>query len=72
MFNFMRPPTTRFRIKKSRYDSIDSYISDGPMYKAKYNDIDLVYDHDVGHGAPGLPRIVRTLELSNLPPPSSL
>jgi len=49
------------RINKSRYDSIDSYLSLGPdyanvndagrknHYKDKYNDIDLVYDKDIYH-----------------------
>lgn len=37
----------RFVINKSRYDSIDSYLSNDTTYKAKYDDIDLVYDHDV-------------------------
>jgi len=49
------------KINKSRYDSIDSYLSVGPdytlpepqpcnghcYYKDKYNDIDLVYDKDI-------------------------
>jgi glutamate--cysteine ligase catalytic subunit len=48
------------KINKSRYDSIDSYLSIGPDYaktghdiskneyfKDKYNDIDLVYDKDI-------------------------
>jgi len=51
----------RFKINKSRYDSIDSYLSIGPdyanvndagrkdHYKDKYNDIDLVYDEDIYH-----------------------
>ncbi|ESP03368.1 hypothetical protein LOTGIDRAFT_224402 [Lottia gigantea] len=34
----------KFRIKKSRYDSIDSYLS--PQGQC-YNDIDLVYDQDL-------------------------
>ncbi|CAO3685086.1 unnamed protein product [Umbelopsis vinacea] len=37
----------RFVINKSRYDSIDSYISTDPMFKSKYNDIDLVYDEKI-------------------------
>jgi glutamate--cysteine ligase catalytic subunit len=51
------------KINKSRYDSIDSYLSVGPdytsdepqpcqghcYYKEKYNDIDLVYDKDIYH-----------------------
>lgn len=37
----------RFVINKSRYDSIDSYLSNDTTYKAKYDDIDLVYDQDV-------------------------
>ncbi|OUM64939.1 hypothetical protein PIROE2DRAFT_53864 [Piromyces sp. E2] len=35
------------KINKSRYDSIDSYLSIGPDYAKKYNDIDLVYDMDI-------------------------
>ncbi|KAI8374809.1 glutamate-cysteine ligase-domain-containing protein [Blakeslea trispora] len=35
---------SRFVINKSRYDSIDSYLSNDETYKAKYDDIDLVYD----------------------------
>eukprot|EP01137_Pigoraptor_chileana_P012789 Opistho-2@65526 len=38
---------SRFVINKSRYDSIDCYISNGPMMKDAYNDIDLVYDRDI-------------------------
>lgn len=34
----------KFVINKSRYDSIDSYLS--PCYRC-YNDLDLVYDHDI-------------------------
>lgn len=34
----------RFRINKSRYDSIDSYLS---VYGAKYNDLQLVKDDEV-------------------------
>ncbi|KAG2207704.1 hypothetical protein INT47_011824 [Mucor saturninus] len=37
----------RFVINKSRYDSIDSYLSNDATYKSKYDDINLVYDHDV-------------------------
>ncbi|CAM0141049.1 glutamate--cysteine ligase [Umbelopsis sp. WA50703] len=37
----------RFVINKSRYDSVDSYISTGPLFKPKYNDIDLVYDKEI-------------------------
>lgn len=37
----------RFVINKSRYDSIDSYLSNDTTYKAKYDDIDLVYDHNI-------------------------
>ncbi|KAG0169334.1 hypothetical protein DFQ28_006514 [Apophysomyces sp. BC1034] len=37
----------RFVINKSRYDSVDSYISNDAMYKSKYNDLDLVYDKDI-------------------------
>mmetsp|Transcript_7946 Transcript_7946/g.12744 ORF Transcript_7946/g.12744 Transcript_7946/m.12744 type:complete len:782 (-) Transcript_7946:725-3070(-) len=31
-------------IRKSRYDSIDCYISNGPLYRPEYNDVDLQYD----------------------------
>lgn len=34
-------------INKSRYDSIDSYLSNDADYKAKYDDLDLVYDKDI-------------------------
>lgn len=34
----------KFRIKKSRYDSIDSYLSE---QGAKYNDIPLTYDVEI-------------------------
>ncbi|KAH8552130.1 glutamate-cysteine ligase-domain-containing protein [Umbelopsis sp. PMI_123] len=37
----------RFVINKSRYDSVDSYISTDPMFKPKYNDINLVYDEKI-------------------------
>ncbi|KAI8146644.1 glutamate-cysteine ligase-domain-containing protein [Fennellomyces sp. T-0311] len=37
----------RFVINKSRYDSIDTYISKDALYKEKYNDLDLVYDKDI-------------------------
>ncbi|KAI9481397.1 MAG: glutamate-cysteine ligase-domain-containing protein [Benjaminiella poitrasii] len=37
----------RFVINKSRYDSIDSYLSNDATYKSKYDDIDLVYDKDI-------------------------
>jgi len=36
--------TDRFMINKSRYDSIDSYLSTGG---SKYNDIPLVYDQEI-------------------------
>ncbi|KAF9309976.1 hypothetical protein BG003_009066 [Podila horticola] len=38
---------SKFRINKSRYDSIDSYISNDPNNRPEYNDIPLVYDKDV-------------------------
>ncbi|KAI8365960.1 glutamate-cysteine ligase-domain-containing protein [Radiomyces spectabilis] len=37
----------RFVINKSRYDSIDCYISKDATFKNKYNDLDLVYDKDI-------------------------
>ncbi|KAG8198502.1 hypothetical protein JTE90_017368 [Oedothorax gibbosus] len=36
--------TNRFRINKSRYDSIDSYLS---ACGEKFNDIDLIYDEEI-------------------------
>ncbi|KJE91807.1 glutamate-cysteine ligase, variant [Capsaspora owczarzaki ATCC 30864] len=41
--------SSRFVIPKSRYDSIDSYISQDPALRASHNDIPLVMDH--GHYA---------------------
>jgi glutamate--cysteine ligase catalytic subunit len=37
----------KYRIAKSRYDSIDSYISNDPSNKPEYNDIPLVFDEDI-------------------------
>lgn len=37
----------RYRISKSRYASISSFISQHPSMKDKYNDIDLAYDENV-------------------------
>jgi len=37
----------KFVINKSRYDSIDCYISDDELYKPEYNDLDLVYDKEI-------------------------
>jgi len=37
----------KFKINKSRYDSIDCFISSDPRNKKEYNDIDLVFDKDV-------------------------
>ncbi|EGC38811.1 hypothetical protein DICPUDRAFT_96768 [Dictyostelium purpureum] len=37
----------KFVINKSRYDSIDCYISRSPQFRSEYNDLDLVYDKDV-------------------------
>lgn len=39
--------TARRVINKSRYDSIDCYISNEASLKAAYNDLDLVYDKDI-------------------------
>jgi hypothetical protein len=39
--------TNRFRINKSRYDSIDCYISEDAALLPEYNDLDLVYDHAI-------------------------
>lgn len=37
----------RFRIAKSRYDSIDSYISCDSRFRPEYNDVHLTVDEDV-------------------------
>lgn len=37
----------KFVINKSRYDSIDCYISNDDQNKPEYNDLDLVYDRDI-------------------------
>ncbi|RIA87557.1 glutamate-cysteine ligase-domain-containing protein [Glomus cerebriforme] len=37
----------RFIINKSRYDSIDCYISTDNTLKPEYNDLDLVYDKEI-------------------------
>ncbi|KAI9598783.1 glutamate-cysteine ligase-domain-containing protein [Syncephalis fuscata] len=37
----------RFVINKSRYDSIDCYISTDDQLRPEYNDIDLIYDKDI-------------------------
>nr|AOE43199.1 glutamate-cysteine ligase [Rostrostelium ellipticum] len=36
----------KYQINKSRYDSIDSYLSRSSMLRPEYNDLPLVYDHD--------------------------
>ncbi|ORY03394.1 GCS-domain-containing protein [Basidiobolus meristosporus CBS 931.73] len=38
---------SKFAIPKSRYDSIDSYLSTDSMYKPEYNDIPLVLDEQI-------------------------
>ncbi|KAF8639556.1 hypothetical protein AX17_001460 [Amanita inopinata Kibby_2008] len=38
---------SRFRIPKSRYDSVDLYISNDWMNRPEYNDADLTYDKDI-------------------------
>lgn len=38
---------SRFVINKSRYDSIDSYLSKDKRFRPEYNDIDLVYDKEI-------------------------
>jgi glutamate--cysteine ligase catalytic subunit len=44
-FNFFQPlKNDRFRIRKSRYDSIDSYLS---VQAAPYSDIDMAYDEEI-------------------------
>lgn len=37
----------RFRIPKSRYDSVDLYISETWMNRPEYNDTDVPYDRDI-------------------------
>eukprot|EP01102_Stenamoeba_stenopodia_P011556 TRINITY_DN3564_c0_g1_i1.p1 TRINITY_DN3564_c0_g1~~TRINITY_DN3564_c0_g1_i1.p1 ORF type:complete len:620 (+),score=148.40 TRINITY_DN3564_c0_g1_i1:197-2056(+) len=37
----------KFVINKSRYDSIDCFISQSPKLKPEYNDLDLVYDKEI-------------------------
>ncbi|KNC74969.1 glutamate-cysteine ligase catalytic subunit, partial [Sphaeroforma arctica JP610] len=37
----------KFVINKSRYDSIDSYLSPFPYFKAKYNDLPIVLNQEV-------------------------
>ena len=39
----------RFRIPKSRYDSVDCYISDGPLNRREYNDNDMPVDEAIKH-----------------------
>jgi hypothetical protein len=37
----------RFIINKSRYDSIDCYISEDNSFKPEYNDLPLIYDPSI-------------------------
>ena len=37
----------RFKIPKSRFASISTYISDGPRLRPEYNDPDLALDEDI-------------------------
>eukprot|EP01098_Paradermamoeba_levis_P005970 TRINITY_DN2493_c0_g1_i2.p1 TRINITY_DN2493_c0_g1~~TRINITY_DN2493_c0_g1_i2.p1 ORF type:complete len:394 (+),score=100.58 TRINITY_DN2493_c0_g1_i2:103-1182(+) len=37
---------SKYVINKSRYDSIDCFISLDPLMKAKYNDLNLIMNHD--------------------------
>lgn len=37
----------RWKIPKSRYDSVSTYISEDPNLRPEYNDLDLVIDEDV-------------------------
>ncbi|KYQ93916.1 glutamate-cysteine ligase [Tieghemostelium lacteum] len=39
--------TNKHLINKSRYDSIDYFISRSSSYRSEYNDLDLVYDHEI-------------------------
>jgi glutamate--cysteine ligase catalytic subunit len=41
------PQENKFVINKSRYGSVDCYISTDPKFKSQYNDLDLVYDKDI-------------------------
>ena len=44
----LEPLTTdKFRIQKSRYDSIDSYLSTCALARDDYNDIDITYDQQM-------------------------
>lgn len=38
---------SRFRIPKSRYDSVSAYISESPKLLPEYNNKDLVIDQDI-------------------------
>jgi glutamate--cysteine ligase catalytic subunit len=37
----------KFRIPKSRYDSVDYYISTGWMNRPEYNDMDVPFDQPI-------------------------
>lgn len=37
----------RFRIPKSRYDSVSTYLANDPRLRPEYNDLDLVIDEDI-------------------------
>ena len=61
----------RWKIPKSRYDSVSVYLSDDPRLRPEYNDLDLVIDEDikkrlVGNGIYLCP-IMQSVLLSNLP-----
>jgi glutamate--cysteine ligase catalytic subunit len=44
-FSFQQPlHENRFVINKSRYDSVDCYLSHDSYLKPEYNDLPLVYD----------------------------
>ncbi|KAI5793100.1 glutamate-cysteine ligase-domain-containing protein [Geopyxis carbonaria] len=38
---------SRFKIPKSRYDSVSTYLSEDPRLRPEYNDLDLVIDEDI-------------------------
>jgi len=37
----------RWRIPKSRYDSVSTYLARDPRLRPEYNDLDLVVDEDI-------------------------
>jgi glutamate--cysteine ligase catalytic subunit len=61
----------RWKIPKSRYDSVSAYLSEDPRLRPEYNDLDLVIDQDIkkrliDNGMTSAP-IMRFALLSHLP-----